>query len=324
MNLRKTLCFVFLICGCFVANLLTVGCSSKVSDQALMTDIQAKLYADPTARSANVQVAVANGVATLTGDAPSSDVALKVVDIVNGVSGVKSVNNQLAVAPAAAAVQPPVAPVAPPPQEMQPPPAERKHHDGDHDGDHHDGDHHPDAPPAPPVPVNITVPAGTDIEVQMIDGISSQKNTSGQTFRASLVSPIVAGGVTAIPAGADATVLLAQSKGAGRIAGSSDLEIRLVSIQSGGQTYQVSTNVHQVVGKGRGRQTAVRSGVGAAAGAIIGAIAGGGKGAAIGTLAGGGAGAGFQLATHGQQVNIPSETDVSFTTAAPLTVTVSH
>lgn len=40
------------------------------------------------------------------------------------------------------------------------------------------------------------------------------------------------------------------------------------------------------------KETAVRGGVGAGLGAIIGAIAGGGKGAAIGAIIGGGAGAG--------------------------------
>ena len=41
------------------------------------------------------------------------------------------------------------------------------------------------------------------------------------------------------------------------------------------------------------RRTAVRVGGGAAAGAAIGALAGGGKGAAIGAIAGGGAGAAY-------------------------------
>ena len=56
----------------------------------------------------------------------------------------------------------------------------------------------------------------------------------------------------------------------------------------------------------------------------IGGLAGGGKGAAIGSLAGGGAGAGFQLATHGQQVKIPSETQLAFQLESPLTVTVQR
>jgi len=55
-------------------------------------------------------------------------------------------------------------------------------------------------------------------------------------------------------------------------------------------------------------------------GAIIGAIAGGGKGAAIGAAAGGGLGGGVQAATKGQQIKLPSETVLNFTLQAPLTV----
>jgi hypothetical protein len=295
-----------------LACLCLAGCGPKaVSDQTLATDIQAKLYADQAAKSANVKIAVNHGVVTLTGDAPSSDVALEVVNVANGVSGIKRLDNQLKIAPAsAAAPMPPMpettpapaaAPPAQPPQNMQAPPP---------------------APAASPGPVSITVPAGTDIGVRMIDSISSKTNATGQTFRASLAEPLTVDGETIIPAGAPVSVLLAEAKGAGRIKGNSELEVRAVSIERHGHAYNIETNVKEEVGKGRGKQTAIRSGVGAAAGAIIGALAGGGKGAAIGSLAGGGAGAGFQLATHGQQVSIPSETVLTFRLQAPLLVRV--
>jgi hypothetical protein len=56
----------------------------------------------------------------------------------------------------------------------------------------------------------------------------------------------------------------------------------------------------------------------AAVGAIIGAIAGGGKGAAIGGLAGAGAGTTAQVITKGQRVKIPSETRLTFTLDQPV------
>jgi hypothetical protein len=54
------------------------------------------------------------------------------------------------------------------------------------------------------------------------------------------------------------------------------------------------------------------------AGALIGALAGGGKGAAIGTLAGGAAGAGTQAITAGKKIRVPAETVLTFKTAQPL------
>jgi hypothetical protein len=316
MNPRNRLAATVLAAACITLSL--VGCNKGVSDQTLATDIQAKLFADPNAKTANVKVGVANGVVTLTGDAPTSDIALQVVNIANGTTGVKSVNNQLQIdntpAASAAATPPPVTsptpqPMAPPVMAQNPPPPAPQQA-ADHDRDHmrHEA------------PVTVTIPAGTDIGVRMIDGVSSKTNTAGQTFRASLSSPVVIHGRTILPSGADATVLLDAARGAGRIKGSSELEVRLIKMAG----YDVDSSVHDQAGHGRGKQTAVRTGIGAAAGAIIGALAGGGRGAAIGSLAGGGAGAGIQLATHGQQVSIPSETRLTFSLRSPIVVTLHH
>ena len=59
-------------------------------------------------------------------------------------------------------------------------------------------------------------------------------------------------------------------------------------------------------------------GGGTALGAIIGAIAGGGKGAAIGALSGAAAGGAVQVMTKGEKVKIPSETRLTFTLQQPL------
>jgi hypothetical protein len=158
----------------------------------------------------------------------------------------------------------------------------------------------------------------------MIDGIDTKTNTEGQTFRASLDAPLTSGNRVVVPAGAPVTVLLASAKGAGRIKGRSELEIRVTSLDYRGASVPVNSSVYSAQGSARGKQTAIRSGIGAAAGALIGGLAGGGKGAAIGGAAGGGAGAGFQLATHGQQVKVPPETQLTFRLEAPLTFTVGR
>jgi hypothetical protein len=155
----------------------------------------------------------------------------------------------------------------------------------------------------------------------MIDSINSARDTTGQVFRASLYAPLVSHGRVLVRAGAPVSVLLADAKGAGRIRGNSELEVRLSRLEYHGHSYPVDSSVYEETGKGRGKGTAVRTGVGAAAGAIIGAIAGGGKGAAIGSAAGGGAGFGSAIFTHGQQVKIPSETVLHFRLEAPLHLT---
>ncbi len=288
---------------------LSIGCSRQaVSDDSLANDIKGKLYSDATTKAANINVAVKDGVVTLSGDVPSSDVELEAMKVVNGTAGVKSVTDQLQVNGATAAAQPPAANPAPPtgsPYPAQPQPTEHR------GAEEHRGDR---------AAAGLTVPAGTRVTVRMIDAIDSRKNTAGQTFHASLDAPLTAGDRVAIPAGADATVLLDSAKSAGRVRGNAGLEVTLTGIDYQGRHYDVSSGPVTEAGKSRAKQTAIRTGVGAAAGAVIGALAGGGKGAAIGAGAGGGAGIGYDIFTHGDQVKIPSETVLTFSLQNALTV----
>ena len=312
-----------------VVGCLTLACGPKRSnDQALTSDIQAKLYANDATRAANIKVAVSNGAVTLSGDVPNSDVELQAMKIANGASGVHGVADQLKVNPAAAAAPAPPPDTAPAPAAAAGAPASAKPEPVKQAAAE------PASPPpagepmraAAPRPTTrtYTIAAGERVSIRMIDGIDTGKNHEGQTFRASLDAPLTSGGRVVVPAGAPVTVLLAASKGAGRVKGQSSLELRATSIGINGENVPINTAAYSQQGSARGKQTAVRTGIGAAAGAIIGGLAGGGKGAAIGSLAGGGAGAGFQLATHGQQVKIPSETQLVFQLESPLTVTVQR
>ncbi len=311
-----------------VAWLGTTACGSSHSDQSLKTEIEAKLYNDPTTKGSNIGVAVQNGAVTLSGDVPDASVALEAMKIANGTAGVKNVNDKMTINGAAAANQVPnngappppsaatnqpsspgptassqtAAPAPPAESAAPPPPSEAA------------------APAPPPEPAEITIPAGERIQVRTIDPIDSRHASPGDTFRASLSAPLVSGRRVVIPAGASATILLAQEENAGRIRGRNELALRLVAVQYHGKSYQVDTNLYEAVAGSKGKQTAERTGIGAAAGAIIGALAGGGKGAAIGSAVGGGAGLGVNIFTHGPQVKIPSETILTFRLKAPLTV----
>ena len=64
-------------------------------------------------------------------------------------------------------------------------------------------------------------------------------------------------------------------------------------------------------GLGANKRTGMYVGGGAAVGALLGALMGGGKGAAIGAVLGGGAGAGTQVLT-GKKQDLPAETQLSY------------
>lgn len=156
--------------------------------------------------------------------------------------------------------------------------------------------------------------------VRLVDSIDSETSQQGQTFHATLDSPLAVEGEVAIPAGYDVEGHLVEVKSAGKFAGQSVIALQLDRISAGGKYYSLQTDQYRRQGSSRGKNTAAKVGTGAGIGAIIGAIAGGGKGAAIGAAAGGGLGGGVQAATKGQQIKLPSETVLNFTLQAPLTV----
>ena len=162
---------------------------------------------------------------------------------------------------------------------------------------------------ATPLPA---IPAGTEIHVRMIDAVDSDKDSVGTKFRASLQEPIVVDGKTIAPKGADVMTILLDNKQSGKFTGKTELTIDIVSVRIAGRDVELVSSAITRESASQTGSTAKKTGGGAAIGAIVGAIAGGGKGAAIGAAAGGGAGAASQIWTKGQRVRIPSETRLTF------------
>jgi hypothetical protein len=109
-------------------------------------------------------------------------------------------------------------------------------------------------------------------------------------------------------------VRLATEKSSGKLTGKAELTLELVSITVDGKPVPVSsTSVAEYSGS-QTTSTVKKAAVVGALGAVIGAIAGGGKGAAIGAGSGAAVGAGSGVFMKGQRVKVPSETLLTFTT----------
>ena len=307
---------------------LSAACSKGPDDTTIANDIKAKIFSDPDLKTTNVDVAVKDGVVTLSGELPSAEMQLKLYKLAEGTAGVSKVDDQMRVQGSQAAEAQP-APETPssaePARAAQAPagaapgagtttrPAPAKPAEEQAAAE-------PKAPP-PPEPVTVAIPAGTRIAVRMTDSIDSAKNKPGELFMAVLDESIPLEGADAIPRGTDVYVKLADAKSAGRIKGSSELELQLNKMVWQGKEYPLVSNSYEEKGKSRGKQTAKRVGIGAGVGAAIGAIAGGGKGAAIGAAVGVGGATAVQVFTHGEQIKVPSETQLDFNLQAPVSVT---
>lgn len=167
----------------------------------------------------------------------------------------------------------------------------------------------------------VTIPAGTDIMIRMVDSVDSGNSASsqrGQTYRASLDEPIYVDGRQIVPRGADVLTKIVDDQQAGKLQGRNVVTLALAQIWIEGRFLDVtSTDIHTEAGS-QGARTAKVVGGTAALGAIIGAIAGGGKGAAIGAGSGAAVGGAATVMTNGPQVKIPSETRLTFKLQAPV------
>lgn len=324
---------------------LTIGvaCSKAVSDSDVTSQVQAKINEDSGLQGKGVNVETSKGIVTLSGTVADDTQRTAASRYASAVPGVTQVVNNLQVAPEA--MSEPVA-QAPEPEPQRaaskprpsmprrspssssssstmaaaaPAPAMNSMQN-DHSQSAASAPAPVSAPAAPPAPKKVSVAAGTALAVRLIDEIDSETAQPGQSFRATLDSPLAVDGDVVVPAGYDVHGHIIDVKSAGKFAGKSELTLQLDRIQVGGKSYSIQTDQYHREGSSRGKNTAAKVGTGAAIGAIIGGIAGGGKGAAIGAAAGGGLGGGVQAATKGQQIKLPTETVLNFTLQSPLTV----
>ncbi len=339
---------------------LMAGCKSKQAapptDQQLTSAIQAKIQNESALNGQNIQVAVSNGIATLSGTVIDDASRALAGNDSGAVPGVRTVVNNLTVQPRQQATAP--APAPPPEQQATHEPTHESHPEHPrHDRSRrrlaqtqqmqpepppsetqpqHEAYNAPppventpppmhQAPPPPPRPVvhRVTLPAGTLVPVILTEALDTKTARANDVFHGTLAASLMSHGMVAIPRGAQVLGQVVDAKEAGHFTGHAFISLDLTQLSAYGRTIGVQTDTFSQQGNGRGKNTAEKSGGGALFGAVLGALAGGGKGAAIGALAGGGAGAGVNAITRGKEIQIPSETRLEFHLQTPVTLTVT-
>lgn len=176
------------------------------------------------------------------------------------------------------------------------------------------------AKPAP-TPTTISVPVGTNLKVRLNETLSSKESRVGDRFTVTVMDPVrynearIEGHVSSI-------------EKSGKIKGRTSMNLDFDRIiMPDGRTGTLHGYVSRVYGEGAGsadneggvesgsrtKQAIKRGGIGAAAGAIIGGIAGGGKGAAIGLLIGGAGGAGSLAVQGSKELKLENGTELLIT-----------
>jgi hypothetical protein len=330
--------------------IITAGCkTAPVSDASLTSAVHSRITADGALANEPIQPSVQNGIVTLNGTVSSDAARSLAANDAAQLTGVRTVVNNLTVAPQQAAITPPTPlPQTPPPapapktapkpiparpaitpkkvtpvtqpeisQYGAPPPPssapiERPEPQAAVVAPLPSAPTPPPPPPPPPAFKTVTIASGDSIPVRITQTLDSATTQQGDTFTGVVAADVIVDGLIALPQGTPVTGRVSDVHEAAHYKGSSLLSIELTSINRKGDHIPVVTETYSKEGEGRGKNTAEKVGGGAAVGAILGGILGGGKGAAIGAAAGGGVGAGANTVTRGEQVQIPSESLIRF------------
>jgi len=166
----------------------------------------------------------------------------------------------------------------------------------------------------------LTLSEGTELLIRLLQPLSSNENEAGQTFEAALDRDVLAQGQSVIARGSIVKGLVVSAEGSGRVSGRAKMSLKLIQIQAGGKNYNIETNTLAMEAEGTTKRDAGRIAGAAAIGTIIGAIAGGGSGAATGAVIGGGAGVGGTVLTKGKEVELDTESLLSFKLMKPVQI----
>lgn len=173
-------------------------------------------------------------------------------------------------------------------------------------------------PKPAPTATTVNVTVGTSLKVRLNETLSSKESRVGDRFTVTVIDPVKYN---------EATIQghISSIQKSGKVKGRTSMNLDFDRItMPDGRTGVLHGYVSRVYGEGAGqadneggvesgsrtKQAVKRGGIGAAAGAIIGGIAGGGKGAAIGLLIGGAGGAGSLAVQGSKELKLENGTEL--------------
>jgi hypothetical protein len=182
----------------------------------------------------------------------------------------------------------------------------------------------------------FTIPAGSTIHCRLTQTVSTKLNFQGDAFTATVTEPYVVNGQQIIPVGATITGRIADLIRPGRVRGVGEMRLAPEQITfPDAHTMQLSAvlltaygadgvKVDSVEGLVKGPSSRVRDvkevGMGMGGGGFVGTLFGGVHGALIGGIIGGGAALADTLRKRGQDLTLPTGTELNYQLTRPLLV----
>ena len=171
----------------------------------------------------------------------------------------------------------------------------------------------------------VTLPAGTVLPVDLGTTVGSDISRVEQPVEGSLRRAVTSNGIEVLPAGTAVSGHVTAATRPGKVKGRGFIAMRFTRIDTpGAGSTQMSTATISRTAPATKEKDALKIIAPAAAGAVIGRIAGDKGDARTGAVIGGAAGTGYVLATRGKDVQMAKGSDLAVKLTAPLTVRVAR
>jgi hypothetical protein len=175
----------------------------------------------------------------------------------------------------------------------------------------------PEGGKAPELPAiakfrEYTVPGGTKLALELETALNTETAKVEDTVEARLTEAVTVDGAEVLPVGARVRGAVSAVQPAGKVKGRASLAVTFTRLTARDENYPIAGDFSLLAPATKG-EDAKKIGIGAGAGAIVGAIIGGKKGAAVGAVVGGGAGATHVMMTAGKEIDLPRGTNIAVT-----------
>lgn len=172
----------------------------------------------------------------------------------------------------------------------------------------------PEPEPEPePAPRVVNLPAGTVLQVEFLESLSSRTSEPGDIFRVRVASDVSSGGAVGIPAGSEVVGVVSEAVPLKKVGGQAKLVLRFTDlVLPSGKTVPIQASFASQ-GRSETRKDAATIGGAAAGGAILGRVLSHkdrSRGTVIGAIIGAAAGAVIASKTPGEEVAIDRGTQV--------------
>lgn len=170
-----------------------------------------------------------------------------------------------------------------------------------------------------------SVPAGTRLQLEFVDGVSSASSRPGDGFRARVTNPISVGGDVVVPAGSIVHGTVSEVVPLKKIGGQAKLTMDFARLELPDGT---AANIHATVreiGKSETGRDAATIGGAAAGGAVLGRVLSKkqeNRNTVIGAVVGAAAGTAIAAKTKGQEIELPAGTALEIALDQPAELTV--